>query len=138
VQTPWIHRDGNLNLVVTRSDLYAGKLGYVFGYADYVSHVSVLSTRRLRSGDAGLFLRRLLKIARHEIGHMHGLAHCAYPACVMRGIDSLEELDSHTLSLCPVCAAKLAWRMGDDGRARAAALERFYAGGFIGHASLFR
>lgn len=131
-----IHGEGvdpvdHLNVAITQSDMYAGGLNFVFGYADYVSHVSVVSLARLATKkDPALFERRLLKLLRHEIGHMYGMAHCTHPECVMRGANSREEADSIPLNMCPSCAAKLAYRIGDDGRERSEALEDFYEAHF--------
>jgi archaemetzincin len=126
-----IDRASHLNLAVTETDMFAGRLNFVFGYADYVSHVGIVSLSRLGGRrDQALFDRRLLKLVRHEIGHMYGMAHCTNPACVMRGANSRAEADSTPLSLCPACAAKLAYRLGDDGEARNAALDAFYRARF--------
>jgi archaemetzincin len=120
-----------LNVAVTETDMYAGRLNFVFGYADYVNHVGIVSLARLGGRkDPSLFARRLLKLARHEIGHMYGMAHCTSPSCVMRGANSRAEADSTPLSLCPSCAAKLAYRLGDDGKERNKALEAFYRAHF--------
>jgi archaemetzincin len=126
MQNPWVHREKNLNIAVVKDDLYAPDLNFVFGYADYVHHISVFSLARLVAKNKKLTLRRVFKIARHEIAHMYGLVHCTAPLCVMRGVNSLEELDASTLSMCNGCVAKIAWRNGDDGSARSAALKAFY------------
>jgi archaemetzincin len=126
MQNPWVHREKNLNLAVVTDDLFAPDLNFVFGYADYVHHISVISLSRLVSKNRKLTLRRVFKIARHEIGHMYGLVHCTAPLCVMRGVNNLEELDASTLSMCNGCVAKIAWRHGDDGSARSAALKALY------------
>ncbi len=118
----------HLNIAIADRDMYAGKLAYVFGYADYVHHVGVLSLARLGDRtDGQAFKRRLLKLARHEVAHMYGMAHCVDPSCVMRGANTQSEADSLPLHMCPSCAAKLAWRIGDDGRERNDALAAFYA-----------
>lgn len=122
-----IDRVNRLNIAVTETDMYAGRLNFVFGYADYVNHVGIVSLARLGGRkDGSLFARRLLKLVRHEIGHMYGMAHCTHATCVMRGANSRAEADSTPLSFCPSCAAKLAYRLGDDGKGRNKALEAFY------------
>ncbi len=122
-----IDRIHHLNVAVTETDMYAGRLNFVFGYADYVNHVGIISLARLGGRkDSSLFARRLLKLVRHEIGHMYGMAHCTHGSCVMRGANSRAEADSTPLSFCPSCAAKLAYRLGDDGKERNKALEAFY------------
>jgi archaemetzincin len=126
-----IDRIDHLNMAITETDMYAGRLNFVFGYADYVNHVGIISLARLGGRrDPSLFKRRLLKLVRHEIGHMYGMAHCTHPTCVMRGANSRAEADSTPLSLCPSCAAKLAYRLGDDGKERNKALEAFYRAHF--------
>ncbi|MBW2262833.1 MAG: hypothetical protein JRG91_12730 [Deltaproteobacteria bacterium] len=122
-----IDRVHHLNVAVTETDMYAGRLNFVFGYADYINHVGIVSLARLGGRkDSCLFARRLLKLVRHEIGHMYGMAHCTHGSCVMRGANSRAEADSTPLSFCPSCAAKLAYRLGDDGKERNKALEAFY------------
>ena len=114
----------NMGRAVDRSDLSPN--------ADYVHHVGVISLSRLGGGpDGSLFARRLLKLARHEVGHMYGMAHCTEPSCIMRGANTREEADSIPLHMCPSCAAKLAWRIGDDGGQRNAALAAFYRAHFL-------
>jgi predicted Zn-dependent protease len=87
-----IERIHHLNIAVTETDMYAGRLNFVFGYADYVSHVGIISLARLGGQkDPSIFNRRLLKLVRHEIGHMYGMAHCTNAECVMRGANSRAE-----------------------------------------------
>jgi archaemetzincin len=74
-----------------------------------------------------LLLRRSLKIMVHELGHMFGMQHCIHYACVMNGVNHLEEADSRPQHLCPVCLRKLQWLVGFDPMARYAALEQLYA-----------
>ena len=129
-----VERIEHLNIAVTSRDMYAGQLAFVFGFADYVHHVGVISLSRLGGEkDAELFRRRLLKLGRHEVGHMYGMAHCTNPECVMRGTLSRTEMDATPLNLCPSCAAKLAYRIGDDGRVRNDLLERFYRAHFASY-----
>lgn len=123
-----------LNLAVTVEDLYASRRAYVFGYADYVHHVGVISLNRLGGEhDVSLTQRRLLKLIRHEVSHMYGMAHCIQPSCIMRGASTRDEADSIPLHMCPSCAAKLVWRIGDDGHQRNTALAAFYKAHFAGY-----
>lgn len=126
MQRSWVHRQTHLNMVVMKDDLFAPNLNFVFGYADYVNHISVFSLARLVSKNKKLTLRRVLKIARHEIAHMYGLVHCTSPFCVMRGVNNLDELDASTLSMCNGCAMKVSWRLGMDVGVRSAKLKALY------------
>lgn len=93
---------------------------YVFGMADLTSHVAVVSTSRLSPrfwGDAVTphgrlqWLRRLLTVIAHEVGHALGLAHCVTFRCVQNGSNGLDDLDDTPAHLCPLDLAKLAWRL---------------------------
>lgn len=132
MQNPWVHTQTNLNVVIMKDDLYAPDLNFVFGYADYVHHISILSLSRMKAKSRVLTRKRIFKIARHEVAHMYGLVHCTSPFCIMRGVNNLEELDASTLSMCNGCASKIAWRLGDDGVARSAALKKLYLARFPG------
>jgi archaemetzincin len=59
-------------------------------------------------------LRRTLKTAAHETGHMFSLLHCVHFKCVMNGSNSLEESDQQPLWLCPQCLAKVCSATGAD------------------------
>ena len=48
----------------------------------------------------------------HEIGHIFGLRHCQWLACLMQGSNHLEEADRRPLDLCPVCLRKLQSAVG--------------------------
>ena len=76
-------------LGITKEDLYALGLNFVFGEASPSSGKAVIGLRRLREEFYGrpknreLFRERALKEAIHEIGHLIGLRHCDNPKCVM-------------------------------------------------------
>lgn len=63
-------------------------------------------------------LRRGLRVAVHEAGHLFGLGHCQAFRCAMNGISDLAELDATPLRLCPLCLRKLHLVTGLDPRAR--------------------
>ncbi len=130
MQNPWVHTQTNLNVVIMKDDLFAPDLNFVFGYADYVHHIAVLSISRMKAKSRVLTLKRIFKIARHEVSHMYGLVHCTSPFCIMRGVNNLEELDASTLSMCNGCASKIAWRLGDDGVERSEKLKALYLARF--------
>ncbi|CAD7694992.1 unnamed protein product [Ostreobium quekettii] len=52
-------------------------------------------------------LRRACKLMAHEVGHLLGLEHCVWHACLMNGSGHLEEDDRQPMALCPVDLRKL-------------------------------
>lgn len=106
-----IFHDDVYTLLVTDKDLYAAGLNFVFGLA--WRGVAVISTHRLRQEFYGyppnreLFLKRVVKEAVHEAGHLHGLTHCSDKSCVMAFSNSIIDTDRKTHRLCKKCLAKL-------------------------------
>ena len=96
-------------LGVTGVDLFIPVLTYVFGEAQVYGPAAVVSTHRLQPtvyglpDDPGLFYRRLLTEAIHELGHTHGLLHCLEPGCAMGSSTYVEEIDLKRPALCPTC-----------------------------------
>lgn len=111
-------------LAFTASDLWPGEgWNFVFGEASPQDRLGIWSLYRY--GDPGrdpesyrLFLKRTIKIATHEAGHLFGLGHCIYYECNMNGSNHLAEADRQPLCLCPVCLRKLTWATGQDPPAR--------------------
>lgn len=123
VLAPRLPEDAAAMLGFTAEDLWPGDgWNFVFGEATLERRVGVWSL--FRYGDPaspGMFritLRRALKVALHETGHMFSLTHCARWRCVQAGINSLEEEDRSPLWLCPDCLAKIAWVTSTDPRER--------------------
>ncbi|HOZ52561.1 MAG TPA: archaemetzincin [Chitinophagaceae bacterium] len=101
-----------LVMAITEKDLYHKKdWNYVFGLASLQNRVGVTSLYRfetnVKSDSNKLELLRLIKTSSHEIGHMFGIHHCTYAACVMNASNSLEELDKTTVRLCSQCQRKI-------------------------------
>jgi archaemetzincin len=121
-------------LAITMEDLYPDpSWNFVFGQASPRERVGVYSFARYDpdfygepcTDDNGqLVLRRSCKVLAHEIGHIFGLAHCAYFSCLMNGSNHLVESDRRPLHLCPVCLRKLQWSIGFNVVERYASLER--------------
>jgi archaemetzincin len=111
---------------VMGGDLFGLNLNYVFGLALIDQRAGIHSLHRYGTNEAQL-RRRALKVAAHELGHMFGMEHCVFYKCVMNGSNSIEELDSEPLHLCPVCQQKLAWNLGFDPADRYGKLEQFYS-----------
>ena len=107
--------DAFCRLGLTMEDLYAGNdWNFVFGQATLSARVGVYSFARYSKQAAGVSmpgtatpLLRGCKVLAHETGHMFGILHCVYYACLMNGSNHLAELDAQPLHLCPVCLRKL-------------------------------
>ena len=122
-------RDAVAVIALTPSDLWPGQgWNFVFGQASLTDRVGVWSLAR--NGDPAedypLVLRRTLKTAVHETGHMLGIRHCIAYQCGMNGSNNLEESDRTPLWFCPECEQKVWWACdGVDPPARYEALARF-------------
>lgn len=104
-------------LALVNVDLFvAPEQQYSFGWSTLQERLAVVSFARFDPSFfggpapddlAGTLLRRSLRVAVHEVGHLFGLAHCQAFRCVMNGVAHLDELDALPLHLCPVCLRKL-------------------------------
>jgi len=111
-------------LAITMDDLYPDRAwNFVFGQASLHEGVGVYSFARYdpafygqhRGSDyESVLLRRSCKVLVHETGHMFGVSHCVFFACVMNGSNHLGESDSRPFHLCPVCLRKLQWSVKWD------------------------
>ncbi|MCM2373583.1 archaemetzincin [Aporhodopirellula aestuarii] len=109
---PRVPRDAVALICFMTSDLYPDDdWNFVFGQATYRDRVGVWSL--YRNGDPKtdfhLCLKRTLRIATHETGHMFSIPHCTAYECNMCGSNSLAESDRRPLYLCPQCVAKVGW-----------------------------
>jgi archaemetzincin len=133
VLRPTLPPDAAALIGFTSSDLFPDEtMNYVFGQANLQERVGVWSLYWLGRPDASdanfqLTLRRTLKIAAHETGHMFSLQHCTKYECVMNGTNRLGETDRRPLDACPECMAKLCWATAADSRERYARLADFCA-----------
>jgi len=99
-------------LGVIDEDLYVPSLNFVFGEADPLSKVAIISLQRLKQENYGsadeeaLYFSRLIKEAVHELGHLIGFKHCPNPRCVMYFSNSLLETDLKTEKFCDCCLRK--------------------------------
>ena len=92
------------------------------------------------AGQAALtqWLRRTLKTAAHETGHMFSIKHCIHYECNMCGCNSQAESDRRPLALCPECMSKVAWASRCDPEARYRKLADFcHEHGLDGEAAIY-
>jgi archaemetzincin len=108
-------------LGVTAVDLYIPIFTFVFGEAQLDGKAAIISLFRPR-GDAdgaipprSLFLRRLIMLSLHELGHTFGLGHCREDTCLMRFSANLENLDRKNLAFCEYCQVLLTDYFRDKG-----------------------
>jgi archaemetzincin len=121
-------RDAVAVIALTTSDLWPGEgWNFVFGQASLTNRVGVWSLARNgdTSEDYTLVLRRTLKTAVHETGHMLGILHCVAYECGMNGSNNLEESDRTPLWFCPECEQKIWWACPVQPAARYEQLEEF-------------
>lgn len=119
--------DAYVAVAVTMIDLYpAPDWNFVFGEARPATGVGVFSFARHLPEDGAaldaaaqrLLLRRSCGVLAHEIGHLLGIDHCIWYACVMNGSNHLAEADRAPLHACPVDLRKLLATTGVDPLAR--------------------
>lgn len=124
VLQPNLPEDACVLIAFTTSDLWPGEgWNFVFGQASLRERVGVWSIYRngdpRQSDDAfRLCLRRTIKTATHETGHMFSMMHCTLYECNMCGSNHRAESDRHPLALCPHCLAKLCHATGADPKKR--------------------
>lgn len=100
-------------------DIYSKNYDFIFGLAKRGSYAAIISITRLResyyieSGDIyrkreskEKFNERVLKEAKHEIGHTFGLKHC-HNICVMQRSDTLTDTDKKPLECCESCLTEI-------------------------------
>ncbi len=103
-------------LGVASVDLYIPILTFVFGEAQLGKACAVISLHRLRQefyglpADPALLQQRLLKEARHELGHTLDLSHCDDYRCAMAPSHAVEWIDLKGSSFCADCSVRIQGR----------------------------
>jgi len=101
---------------LTRQDISTTKGRHkdwgIFGLGELWGSACVLSShrliRKLGKKDHKKGLRRVVKVAIHEVGHVLGLPHCDTPKCVMNDAKgTIKTVDLETGHLCEKCQAIL-------------------------------
>ena len=117
-------------LALTTADLWPGAAwNFVFGQAALRDRVGVWSLYRQGDPheDFTTCLRRTLKTAVHETGHMLGIAHCTAYECGMNGSNHRAEADARPMGFCPECEMKVWWACRVDPIGRYQQLAEFAA-----------
>lgn len=124
---PSLPADAAALIAFTNEDLYPDEsMNYLFGQASLENRVGVWSLYWLdNNADFDTFLKRTLKIAAHETGHMFSIMHCTKYECVMSGTNHLRETDSRPIDACPECMAKICWMTKTAPQKRYAGLATF-------------
>lgn len=108
-------------LGITTADLFIPIFTFVFGEAQLEGKAAIISVFRPRGEVEGvapaksIFLRRLIKLSLHELGHTFGLGHCRQDGCLMEFSANLEKLDQKNLAFCKYCQALLADHFRNNG-----------------------
>src|SRR5438034_7168948 len=102
---PILPADASALIAFTNEDLFPDEsMNYVFGQASLENRSAVWSLYRLDdNANFNTFLRRTIKNAAHETGHMFSMLHCTKYECVMSGSNHMAETDGHPIDACPEC-----------------------------------
>ncbi len=92
------------HLMIVDVDLYAAGMNFIFGQADPITRVAVVSTYRLKGS---MSAERLAKEVVHEVLHLQGLGHCQDANCVMFFSNTIEDTDRKALDPCSNCRRQL-------------------------------
>ncbi|MGQ9718311.1 MAG: archaemetzincin family Zn-dependent metalloprotease [Nitrososphaerales archaeon] len=100
-------------LGVTSVDIFVPRLNFVFGLANVMKGIAILSTARLTAFEQELGLKpsmideRVFKETAHELGHLFGLGHCPEPTCIMSFANGVNDVDGKLPMLCPDCMDRI-------------------------------
>ncbi len=94
-------------------DLFVPEVPFVFGEADRSTRSAVISLTRLRpeigsrESKQESLNKRLLAEMIHQMGLIHGLAHCPNNRCVMFQSTSVQDTDKKGIQFCANCRKRL-------------------------------
>jgi len=100
-------------LGIIDEDLYTPALSYLFGDADPLSKVAVLSICRLRNEFSGfpeneeMMFNRILKESAYQLGRTLNLEKCPNPKCVMHESLKVVDTDLKLAKFCDNCQRKV-------------------------------
>jgi archaemetzincin len=99
-----------LVLGVGNLDLFEPEMAYLLADGDRDMHAAVVGITRLREGnpDDDRLARRVRAAAIWAVGHAAGLGDCDDSRCAMSEVDTVEQLERRSLTLCADCKALLA------------------------------
>lgn len=115
ILAPNLPEDAAVYIGFTSRDLTPGDgWNFVFGQATLKKRVAVWSIYRFGNPDTDKrsfkrCLKRTIKLATHETGHMFSIRHCIKFKCLMNGCNSLNEGDRAPLYLCSECVCKISY-----------------------------
>lgn len=92
---------------ITNQDIYPEGWNFVYGVGSAAHACGVFSLNRLSDFGFNTALRRLMKLASHEFGHMRGIDHCTRFICNMQGTNNITEFDEEPLTFCGLDMAKI-------------------------------
>lgn len=115
--------DAAVELNLTVVDLYEHDKPFVFGLANLLDRVALVSLHRLGASEADR-AGRLETLVLHEVGHGLGLPHHDTADCVMRQDGTLASLDTAPHDVCPRCRAAIESTTEALGRPGGLALDR--------------
>ncbi|WXG44810.1 MAG: hypothetical protein WED04_12405 [Promethearchaeati archaeon SRVP18_Atabeyarchaeia-1] len=101
------------SIILTDVDIFAKFTNYIFGLADMVHRVAVVSSCRIHPSFWGMKETRELfdeqwgKVVTHEFGHGLGISHCENWDCVMKYSNSPTELQRKGREFCGKCAREV-------------------------------
>lgn len=80
----------------------------IMGLAYCPGNSCIVSSFRLKTKNATIYMDRLKKVTVHEFGHNLGLPHCPNKKCVMTdAVETVSTIDNANLELCKDCKLKL-------------------------------
>lgn len=96
-------------VAIVNVDLFIPIFTHVMGEAQEGGKFALVSMYRLMKGGVGnrpstsKILKRLVKVALHELGHLFDVVHCADEKCLMHFAGNIQDIDHIMLNFCTYC-----------------------------------